>query len=67
MINFINTGNFGNLIKLLMLDTRGNFRDEVVDNWESDELNRKGSKWDYVVSDPTSSSAYKTEPTLILL
>ena len=27
----------------------------------ADELNRKGSKWDYVVSDPTSSSAYKTE------
>lgn len=26
-----------------------------------DELNRKGAKWDYVVSDPTSSSAYKTE------
>jgi endonuclease/exonuclease/phosphatase family metal-dependent hydrolase len=26
-----------------------------------DELNRKGSKWDYTVSDPTSSSAYKTE------
>lgn len=26
-----------------------------------DELNRKGSKWDYVVSDPTSSSSYKTE------
>ena len=25
------------------------------------ELNRKGSKWDYVISDPTSSSAYKTE------
>lgn len=25
------------------------------------ELNGKGSKWDYVVSDPTSSSAYKTE------
>jgi hypothetical protein len=24
-------------------------------------LNRKGSKWDYVISDPTSSSAYKTE------
>ena len=27
----------------------------------ADELNRKGSKWDYVVSIPTSSSAYKTE------
>jgi deoxyribonuclease-1-like protein len=27
----------------------------------TDQLNRKGSKWDYVVSDPTSSSAYKTE------
>lgn len=27
----------------------------------ADELNRKGSKWDYAVSDPTSSSAYKTE------
>lgn len=26
-----------------------------------DELNRKGSKWDYVISNPTSSSAYKTE------
>lgn len=26
-----------------------------------DELNRKGSKWDYTISDPTSSSAYKTE------
>ena len=26
-----------------------------------DELNRKGSKWDYVVSDPTSSSANKKE------
>lgn len=26
-----------------------------------DELNRKGSKWDYVVSDPTSSSSYKVE------
>jgi deoxyribonuclease-1-like protein len=24
-------------------------------------LNRTGTKWDYVVSDPTSSSAYKTE------
>lgn len=27
----------------------------------ADELNRKGSKWDYVISDPTTSSAYKTE------
>jgi endonuclease/exonuclease/phosphatase family metal-dependent hydrolase len=27
----------------------------------TDELNRKGAKWDYVISDPTSSSAYKTE------
>ncbi|WP_310556797.1 endonuclease/exonuclease/phosphatase family protein [Flavobacterium sp.] len=27
----------------------------------ADELNRKGAKWDYTVSDPTSSSAYKTE------
>ncbi|MFV8334402.1 endonuclease/exonuclease/phosphatase family protein [Flavobacterium sp. GSP14] len=27
----------------------------------ADELNRKGSKWNYTVSDPTSSSAYKTE------
>lgn len=27
----------------------------------ADELNRKGAKWDYIVSDPTSSSAYKTE------
>ena len=26
-----------------------------------DELNRKGAKWDYVISDPTSSTAYKTE------
>ena len=26
-----------------------------------DELNRTGSKWDYTISDPTSSSAYKTE------
>jgi deoxyribonuclease-1-like protein len=26
-----------------------------------DCLNRKGSKWDYTISDPTSSSAYKTE------
>lgn len=27
----------------------------------ADELNRKGVQWDYVISDPTSSSAYKTE------
>src|SRR6218665_2002392 len=27
----------------------------------ADELNRKGSQWDYAISDPTSSSAYKTE------
>ncbi len=27
----------------------------------ADQLNRTGSKWDYVISDPTSSSAYKTE------
>lgn len=27
----------------------------------ADELNRKGSKWNYIISDPTSSSAYKTE------
>ena len=27
----------------------------------ANELNRTGSKWDYTVSDPTSSSAYKTE------
>ena len=27
----------------------------------ADELNRKGTKWDYTISDPTSSSAYKTE------
>lgn len=26
-----------------------------------DCLNRKGSKWDYTISDPTSSSAYKAE------
>lgn len=26
-----------------------------------DELNRTGTKWDYTISDPTSSSAYKTE------
>jgi deoxyribonuclease-1-like protein len=27
----------------------------------ADELNRKGSKWDYVISDPTTGSSYKTE------
>ena len=27
----------------------------------NDELNRKGSKWDYVVSDPTSGGSYKRE------
>jgi deoxyribonuclease-1-like protein len=27
----------------------------------ADELNRKGSKWDYTTSNPTSSSAHKTE------
>ena len=27
----------------------------------ADELNRKGAQWDYTISDPTSSSAYKTE------
>lgn len=27
----------------------------------ADELNRTGSKWDYTISVPTSSSAYKTE------
>ncbi len=27
----------------------------------ADELNRKGTKWAYAVSEPTSSSAYKTE------
>jgi len=27
----------------------------------ADELNQKGSKWEYSVSDPTSSSAYKAE------
>ena len=27
----------------------------------ADELNRTGSKWDYEISEPTSSSAYKTE------
>ena len=26
-----------------------------------DEMNRKGKKWDYAVSDPTFSSSYKTE------
>lgn len=26
-----------------------------------DQLNRKGTKWDYSISNPTSSSAYKTE------
>ena len=26
-----------------------------------DELNRKGAQWDYVISDPTSGSAYKAE------
>lgn len=26
-----------------------------------DQLNRKGTKWEYVISDPTSSSAHKTE------
>lgn len=26
-----------------------------------DELNRKGAKWDYVISDPTQSSPYATE------
>ena len=26
-----------------------------------DELNRKGTQWDYVISDPTSGSAYKAE------
>lgn len=26
-----------------------------------DALNRKGSKWDYTISDPTGSTAYKTE------
>lgn len=26
-----------------------------------DELNRKGNKWDYVISNPTFSSSYKTE------
>lgn len=27
----------------------------------ADELNRKGAKWDYRISEPTSSTAYKTE------
>ncbi|WP_418263099.1 endonuclease/exonuclease/phosphatase family protein [Flavobacterium faecale] len=27
----------------------------------ANELNRKGAKWDYIISEPTSSSAYKTE------
>jgi endonuclease/exonuclease/phosphatase family metal-dependent hydrolase len=27
----------------------------------TDELNRKGNNWDYTISDPTTSSAYKTE------
>lgn len=27
----------------------------------ADELNRKGAHWDYAISNPTSSSAYKTE------
>lgn len=27
----------------------------------AEELNRKGSKWDYTISNPTSSTAYKTE------
>jgi deoxyribonuclease-1-like protein len=27
----------------------------------ADELNSKGAQWDYAISDPTSSSAYKTE------
>lgn len=27
----------------------------------ADILNRKGSKWDYTISDPTNSSSYKTE------
>lgn len=27
----------------------------------ADELNRKGNQWDYSISEPTSSSAYKTE------
>jgi deoxyribonuclease-1-like protein len=31
-----------------------------------DELNRKGTKWDYRISEPTSSSAYKTERYVFL-
>jgi deoxyribonuclease-1-like protein len=31
----------------------------VAKLWEM--LNESGSKWDYIISDPTSSSAYKTE------
>ena len=27
----------------------------------ADELNRKGTKWEYTISEPTTSSAYKTE------
>lgn len=27
----------------------------------ADNLNRKGAKWEYVISDPTTGSAYKTE------
>ncbi|MEB8328645.1 endonuclease/exonuclease/phosphatase family protein [Flavobacteriaceae bacterium KMM 6897] len=27
----------------------------------ADELNRRGTKWDYTISDPTNSSAYRTE------
>lgn len=27
----------------------------------ADELNRKGNRWDYTISEPTTSSAYKTE------
>jgi deoxyribonuclease-1-like protein len=30
------------------------------------ELNRKGAKWDYTVSNPTKSSAYKTERYAVL-
>jgi hypothetical protein len=26
----------------------------------ADELNHKGAKWDYTISHPTSSNAYKT-------
>jgi endonuclease/exonuclease/phosphatase family metal-dependent hydrolase len=32
----------------------------------ADALNRKGSKWDYSISNPTSSSAYKTERYVFL-